>query len=398
MWKRCAARGAAKPERRCGVGIGWLGAIVVVLAGLAPTGCQKEDARISISELMVRERELADTPDIAVQPADLKLTDAQPYRVSVGDVLRLTLTGLKEDRYADEVLNVRVHKDGQIRLPLVGAVRAEGLELGEIEQAVIEAHVPDVVRELSVFVELAGPESTTVLVMGAVALPGLVKLPQNERNVLYALVQAGGFGGQTSGTVRLRPIQPERMEAVYDLNDVNDVRRAMMAPPLQSGDIIVADGQSQSAVYVSGLANAPGPIIVPPNSELSMVRAIAASGGLVDFLEPKEATLWRVLDDGEQVRVKVNLEAVMAGEAPDLALRPGDVLDIPHTSHTRFRQWFAQNIQIGPFGVTAMYDPVADYRARILRNDNQDNNAFRQTLLQSLGSGLSDLVIPAPVP
>jgi hypothetical protein len=88
----------------------------------------------------------------------------------------------------------------------------------------------------------------------------------------------------------------------------------------------------------------------------------------------------------------------MDGSSPDLALLPGDILDVPHTPETRFREWVAANIRIGPFGVTAVYDPVADYRARILRNDD-DYNPFRASLLSNVGTGIADLVIPAvPVP
>ena len=129
------------------------------------------------------------------------------------------------------------------------------------------------------------------------------------------------------------------------------------------------------------------------------MRTLAAAGGLRDFLGPEEATLWRKLPSGEQVRVKIDLVAVLEGEALDIALRPGDVLDVPHTAKTRFREWAAANIRIGPFGVSAVYDPVADYRARILRNDNNSGGIFRQALLPSLGTGVADLVVPTiPVP
>ena len=76
---------------------------------------------------------------------------------------------------------------------------------------------------------------------------------------------------------------------------------------------------------------------------------------------------------------------------------PGDILDVPHTAKTRLRAWAAANIRIGPFGVTAMYDPVADQRARILRND--DNNSFlNQALLPTLRSGVAELLIPPVAP
>jgi protein involved in polysaccharide export with SLBB domain len=370
-----------------------------VLALLLPVGC-RADKRITLVELTKLEQEIAEVPDVPLEHEELALTDFRPYRVRSRDVLAIRLTGLQEqDRYAETILQARVHDDGTITLPVVGSVKVAELDLGEVEQAVVAAHVPDVVKDLSVYVELVGPDNTTVLVLGAAGIPGLVKLGQNERNPLYALAAAGGFSPTSSGRVYVRPIRPEREEVTYDLNDVNDVRRALLGPPLESGDVLVVEAADESVVYLSGLLNAPGPIPIPPRKTISVLRAIAASGGLVDFLEPKEATLWRRLADGSQVQVRVDLAAIRAGYEPDLALRAGDILDVPHTAETRFRQWFAQNITIGPFGVRAVYDPVADYRTRILRDRNGSGDSIiRQSLLQSLGAGVSELLIPPVTP
>ena len=380
----------------------WLADIVgllTVLALLLPVGC-RGDKRISLVELTKLEQEIAEVPEVPLEHEELALTDFHPYQVRPRDVLAIRMTGLQEqDRYAGTTLQVRVHDDGTITLPVVGSLKVEELDLGEVEQAIVAAHVPDVVKDLSVYVELVGPDNTTVLVLGAAGIPGLVKLNQNERNPLYALAAVGGFNPTSSGRVHLRPIRPEREEVTYDLNDVNDVRRALLGPPLEPGDVLVVEAADESVVYLSGLLNAPGPIPIPPRKTISVLRAVAASGGLVDFLEPKEATLWRKLVDGRQVQVRVDLAAIRAGDEPDLALRAGDILDVPHTTETRFRQWFAQNIVIGPFGVTAVYDPVADYRTRTLRDyDRAGGDTIRQLLLQPLGTGISELLIPPVLP
>jgi protein involved in polysaccharide export with SLBB domain len=355
------------------------------------------DKRISLADLEKLERQIDEVTPTPVEHEKLALVDFRPYKLRQGDVLAIQMVGLLEDRYAPTMLQVRVQSDGCILLPAIDPVQVEGLALNEVEQAIIAAHVPDIVKNLSVYVQLVRPGPTTVLVLGAAGQPGLVKLDNNARNVLYALASAQGFGPLASGRVRMKPIRPEREEAVYDLTDVNDVRRALLGPPLESGDVLVAESADDSVVYVTGLVNQPRVIPVPPQKNLSVRRAIAASGGLVDFLEPQEATLWRQLRDGRQVQVRVDLAAIQSGEAADLALRAGDILHIPHTPETRFRQWLAGNIRIGPFGVTAVYDPVADYRTRILRERDYDDDLLTRTLLQNLGTGISELLIP-PVP
>lgn len=380
-------------------GQGWQRGIMLSVAflGVLVTfcGCQK-DTRITMSDLETLSEPEAVSPT-PVEPETLALADVQPYRIVPGDILTITMMGLREDRYEPVRLELRVHDDGEISVPVVGSVKVAGHTLGQVEERIIAAHA-NVAKDLSVYAQLAGAENTTVLVQGAVASPGLIELPENQCNVLYALSQAGGFEPMSSGEVHVQPIRPQREKLTFDFNDINDVRRALVGPPLESGDVIVVSAAPEDLIYVTGLVNAPGPVAVPRNGQVSLVRAIAATGGLRDFVNPPEATLWRRLPDGKQVRVKIELEDVMDGEAEDIALAAGDVLDVPHTPETRFREWVANNIQIGPFGIRAVYDPVADYRARILQNDQQDNGLFRRTLLQSLGSGISNIVLPPVTP
>lgn len=369
--------------------------VVTAVLALVP-GCASTDTRISLDELNRLETEISQVEPVELETADLALTELHPYRVGPNDILSITLTGLRE-QYAQTMLTLRVHDDGTIMLPMVGKVEVAGLDLKGVEKALCDAHVPQYVKDMSVFVQLGGPEETTVVVIGAAGESGLVKLPRNERSVLYALARAAGFSPAGSGRVHIHPVRPERPELTYDLTNINDLRRALLAPPLESGDMVIVEPAETSAIYVTGLVNGPGPISVPQKGKLSLVRTVATAGGLRDFLDPQEATLWRSLPNGQQVRVKLALADVMAGKIPDIYLHPGDVLDVPHTAKTRFREWFAANIRIGPFGVTAMYDPVADYRARLLRDDRGINIGVGQSLLQTVVPGISDLLVP-PVP
>jgi polysaccharide export outer membrane protein len=370
--------------------VGLASALALSAVLMLAFGCA--DTRITLDELNKLEAEAsAQVEPVELKPQDLALAELHPYTVGSNDVLSVTLTGLTE-QYSQTQFDLRVHDDGTILLPMIGKLKVAGLDLKGVEDAVYSALVPKFVKDMSVFVRLGGSETTTVVVVGAAGDSGLVTLPRNERNVLYALARATAFGPGSSGCVHVRPVRPGRPELTYDLTDINDLRRALLAPPLESGDMLVVEPAETSAIYVAGLVNAPGPIPLPPHGSLSLVRTIVAAGGLRDFLDPQEATLWRTLPDGQQFRVKLALADVMSGKLPDVALSPGDVLEVPHTAATRFREWAAQNIRIGPFGVTSVYDPVADQRARILRNGN--NNIIGESLLQTLRYGLSYYIVP----
>ena len=382
-----------------------LTAIAAIAAAVCVWAVGCADSRISVQALKELEsqvdREMADDDIQTVEPAELGLRESHPYRVGPGDVLSVTLLGAADtnDPYAATVLRVRVDDEGKIRLPLVGALEIAGLNLNQIEKAVIDAHVPDFVKDVTVHVEVVSAEVTTVIVSGAAAQRGMITLASNERNVLYALALAGGYAVGTSGVVTVRPLRPDAEERVYNLTRPDDVRRAMLAAPLESGDMIIVEAASNSAVYMTGLVNTPGPIAVPPDSSISLVRAVSAAGGLVDLLNPKEATLWRKMPDGQQVRVKVNIADIMAGEEPDLALRPGDILDVPHTAETRVLAWVLANVRLGPFSLGASYDPIAERRFQDALDDRGGLNAgFGQSVLDTIRFGLPNIIVPPVVP
>ncbi len=350
-------------------------------------GCSR-DTRISMAQLAELEQKQPRAA-AAVPPDQLGLTEYRPYKIGIGDVLLIRMIGLVQEPYAATEIQCRVHDDGCIIVPYAGAIKVAGLDLGQAEQAIMTVHQEKAVKELSVYVQLANQENTTVLVLGAATTPGLVKLKHNERNALYALAAAGGFGGTSSGRVRIRPIRTDRTETVYNFNDVNDVRGALLGPPLESGDMLVVEGHVANAVYVTGIVNHPGPVEVPVNSTLSVQRAIAAAGGLRDLMAPSEATLVRQMPDGRQVQVKLDLGSVLAGNEVDLAMRPGDVLQIPYTADTFIQDWFYKNMLLGPFSVGVRYDPLAQYnanRAIAAENNSSGGNAWLSAFQGSLTS------------
>lgn len=385
--ERVAGAGAGR-ILLCGV-LGWL---------VASAGCKKPDTRISLEELRKLEAKTLEVQPARFEPQQLNLTELKPYTISSGDVLVITMTGVTgEEAYTETTLRRRVYSDGTIRLPMVGAVKVEGLTLERAEQAIINAHVPRYLKDLSVYIELASPEETTVMVVGAAGQGGPIKLPRNERNVLYALARALGFSAAASGKVRVIPIDPRRSVREYDLTDANDLRRALLAPPLQSGDMVVVEPAETSAVYLTGLVNLPGPVSVPPHGHISLLRAIAAAGGVRDLLNPPEATLWRRLPDGRQVRVKLPLEDILSGKQPDIYLAAGDIVEVPHTAETRMREWFFANVRIGPFGVSSMFDPVAEIRFRDALDRTDTNRGFGRSALDTVLFGLPNIIVP-PVP
>ncbi len=111
--------------------------------------------------------------------------DAPAYRISKGDVLKITVY-----EEPDLTKKLRVSGDGLIKFPLLGDVKIEGLTIEEVAD-VIEWYLEKdylVDAEVTVFIE----EYAKFNVLGEVKKPGTFEL-KGALTVVDAIALAGGF-------------------------------------------------------------------------------------------------------------------------------------------------------------------------------------------------------------
>ena len=160
--------------------------------GMVIAGCAEH--RISLAQFLIKQRLAADAPRQPLAPEAMQELNQQlgPYRIGPGDVLQVTITDTRAfaNRGAAVVspYRVRVDRDGTIELPGIAAIRVADRELEDAEDLICAACIPSLYREASCHVDVETPGTTDVLVVGAVALPGLVPLKRTERNLLFAIV------------------------------------------------------------------------------------------------------------------------------------------------------------------------------------------------------------------
>jgi len=372
-------RGAGARMGRCIAG--WLIGSSLWLGGCA-------DHRISINEFLETQQQVA-APAPAAQPAGQEKLDALlgrqlgPYRVGTGDVVDVKLFGASEAGLVPPV-QVRVDRNGEIRLPIVGAVKVADLELQDVEEAVRGKYVPDVFKDASVLVSLVAADVTNVLVVGAVTTPGLVPLRRTERNMLFAIVLAGGVSELASGHATLRRIRQPGRETVVNLMDPAGVRAALELEPLENGDIVAVQAATPNQIFVGGLVLGSRPQIYPQGVKMTVLQAIAAAGGLRTDVFPREATLIRRNADGQDVHVKLNLDRITTGRDPNLVLAAGDILWVPDTIETRVQDWINRNIYLRA-GMSVNYSVSGvEYMNRASQQSGGGNG----------GSGLQDSFDP----
>ena len=386
---------------RCKLSV--VGPVVLAVAPLLVLfGCIKPPERISLDEFLELVEEENRVVEKQRQELDVtKMTSGQmvtdeldevtivdeqlgPYRVGPSDIIgvRVTLLDQLELGAAPAPVQVRIDRNGDIDLPLVGTLHVEGLEIEDIENEIERAYVPRVYKDAIVNVQLLEVKFTQIIVRGAVAAPGLTKLRRTERNLLYAMDTAGGISPSASGRVTVTRIRRPSEAVTFDLTDPVQLRAALGMDPLEEGDIIFAEGNLPNAIYIYGaLSGSPTfPVGVKPRIN----DILAQLGGIPKDLNVKEATLVRRMADGRQVFVKLDLHRLLRGEDPNFQLSPGDHLWVNWTPELRLQDFINQNffLRFGASGSVSYSASSSDQLNSLGGDDTEVQQRTGGTTLQ----------------
>ena len=165
---------------------------------------------------------------------------ANDYRIGGQDLLNISVFGVEE-------LNkdVRVNSNGQISLPLVGAVMAGGRTIPELEAELARKYSSGYLQNPQVSVFVKEFTSQRVTLEGAIAKPGIYPIT-GRTSLLQAIALARGVNDQLAdlgGIVLMRTVDGKRLAAVYDLREV---RKGKVEDPQIYGDDIIVVEQSGS--------------------------------------------------------------------------------------------------------------------------------------------------------
>lgn len=318
---------------------------------LLAVGCAEH--RIALNEFLELQQAVAQPP--SEEPVDVDVDRyLGPYRVGQGDVLEIALMG-GDTLGALNQLRARVDRDGEVDLPIVGAVKVAGMELEDVEDAICRAYSPAVFKEAVCHVALASVATTNVLVVGAVIQPGLVPLRQTERDMLHAVVGAGGATELASGKATLHRIRHAGEGVTLDLTKPVELVLALALDSLEDGDIVYVHAAQPNTIFVGGLVNRPGPQEYPVGTQISVLQALAAAHGVRTDVFPKYGTLVRRGSNGQDFHVKLDLDRLATGNDPNIQLAAGDILWVPETLETKVQDFLNRNIFLRA-GVSVTYN------------------------------------------
>jgi protein involved in polysaccharide export with SLBB domain len=125
-----------------------------------------------------------------VRPEDLQAI-ASDYTIGRSDLVQVEITGLTGDPAGQTVKAMRVSESGNVSLPLIGQVHAEGLTEAQLETAISDAYRnAQIMQSPQVTVQVTEAQARSFSALGAVNAPGKYAILQADFRLLDALVVA----------------------------------------------------------------------------------------------------------------------------------------------------------------------------------------------------------------
>ena len=213
-----------------------------LLAGLLLSGCQ-QSAR-PVLPVGTAAYDVIPAPDLGAPQQLYRLTPGDTISVSVFQEPDLTVEKAKID------------EAGNVQLPLIGQVAAQGLTAVELSETISARLGARFIRYPKVVVGLSERSEQVVSVEGQVTEPGVYPIDRN-----YTLLSALARAKSPTKTARLdevvvfRTVGGKRMGAVFNLSDI----RTGVAPDPQilGGDVVVVGFSSVKGAFRDFLQAAP---------------------------------------------------------------------------------------------------------------------------------------------
>lgn len=294
---------------------------------------------------------------------------ASDYPVGAGDVLEISVPAIEELR--DRI--VRISGEGAISLPFIGSVQAAGLTEDALKQQLVE-RLKKYMFNPRVVLFVKEYRSRQVAVLGEVVKPGLYSLVSGADTILDVISQAGGLKPGADPKIYLIPAeqvsagQAQQVAAVLPasllsrdpaplilkrtdpiLIDTTELAiggyQHYLSMSVRPGDLIMVPGGGQ--VLVEGWVEKPGAYAVSPG--LTVAGVVAAAGGPLYPADVAAVKVIRSGKGGKKTFIVADLPKIKRGEAEDVALQGGDIVDVA-----------AENSRLIPYGLYRFFTTVVN--------------------------------------
>jgi polysaccharide biosynthesis/export protein len=244
----------------------------------------------------------SEAPKLAATPSAAPKTEPNNanagYILGPDDVVEVSVLGQPEF-----TTRTRVRTDGTIVLPYVGSTAVSGdtpISLAKRVSGILKAG--GYYSNPIVSVEIAGFASRYVIVLGAVAQPGLQPVDRPYR-VSEIVARAGGIRSDGAEYVIVRREKGGEIKLPFEKLATGD---ATDDPFVLPGDKVYVP--AAETYYIYGQINAPG--VYPIRDKLTLRKAIARGGGLGAAASQKKISVYR---DGKKTALALD-EPILADD------------------------------------------------------------------------------------
>lgn len=340
------------------------------------------------SEMVVcyaQEKRQAKQYQSSVQPApestglNVVVSPREDYRIGPSDVIEIQV----ED--APELSRTfRVSADGVIIMPFLGHLTAKDKTAQELADAITGGLRGQYLNEPMVRVTVNQINSCTFFIQGAVRRPGLYQI-EGQTTLLKLITVAGGLNenhGSTAFIIRQLNADTRGKQSIGDSEGERHLKQVESEPDgaessnatpkydLMKVNInsLLKGSFDQNAVveptdivyippadifFVAGEVNAPGSF--PLREGTTLRQAITLAQGMTFRAAAGRGTIFR--EDpktSNRQEIKVDINAVMNGKSPDIAVQPDDIIIVPNS-----RAKSVTDTILKAFGVNAWRFPRA---------------------------------------
>ena len=318
--------------------------LAVSAAAVTLSGCNSS-ARRPRTNIIPPSFTAAPVADTATVDASLLQRPAFEYRLGPGDVLDIEVLG-DVNTQASSV----VGPDGKIYFYLLPGIDVWGLTVAQARERVVQEMQKYVREQQPVSVSLRKAENQRIWLLGRLNKPGIYSMG-GPMTLLEALSEAGGPAPAGAFASMAGPIGVNSSRAAND--EAADLSRAFIIRDgrmlrvdfnrllregdmsqnvyLQPNDFIYLPSATIGNVHVLGAVESPRAIDYV--NQLSLVQAVSQAGGsLRRDAHLAQVAIVRGSLTQPEVAV-VDMRAILAGQAPDIALQPQDIVFVPHTPY-----------------------------------------------------------------
>ena len=263
----------------------------------------------------------------AEAPTQMSLLDDE-WELQIGDRL---IYEVLEEREESRLLTV--NGNGEVLVPLIGSVEAEGKTAKELAYEIKDRLEEDFFHRATVVISQREEDRNRgrVTVIGEVNKQGEQLIPADAPLTLsQAILQSGGFTlGADRSKVSVVGEGKEEARVEVDVGKMLESGDLSDDPVLKAGDVVIVpkDERGNRQVYVLGAVQSPG-LYSLRGSKPTLSQVILMADGFTRFAKKNKVRLVSRTENGEKKEREVDVGAILEGgdRTNDPEVGPGDMV------------------------------------------------------------------------